>query len=225
MPTFVAGSGTGDNYGNILLPVIDVDWFKQALFGALFELSVSDNWIETGDIGVSFAVEEAAQMIAGFTFMNFNPIPIAKIEAFALTTAPPGWLACDGSTYTEEQYPELYAAIDPTFKDTDEHLVFTPLIYPGQTIIQYGDTAYSTPIAFADSNINEQITIAIDNLPSHHHTVPLTATTLAFEPGEITVTTPVPFFTQNTGDTGGDVPITAFAPYYALSYFIYAGRV
>lgn len=72
MPTFVAGSGVGEDYAVITLPVPEIDWFKSALFGALFELTNRDNWIEMGDVDVSFAVEEAARMIAEF---GFTPPP------------------------------------------------------------------------------------------------------------------------------------------------------
>jgi len=68
MPTFVVGSGVGDGYATITLEVVDVDWFKSALFGALFELANPENWVEMGDVDVSFAVEEAARLIDNYTF-------------------------------------------------------------------------------------------------------------------------------------------------------------
>lgn len=68
MPTFVAGTGVSDEYATISLPVLNSDWFKSALFGALFELTIRDNWIEMGDVDVSLAVEEAARMIDAYVF-------------------------------------------------------------------------------------------------------------------------------------------------------------
>jgi len=68
MPTFVVGSGVGEDTATVTLPVPDVDWFKSALFGALFELTNPANWIEMGDVDVSFAVEEAAKMIDNYGY-------------------------------------------------------------------------------------------------------------------------------------------------------------
>lgn len=68
MPTFVAGVGVSDEYATISLTVLNSDWFKSALFGALFELTNPDNWIEMGDVDVSLAVEEAAKMIDTYGF-------------------------------------------------------------------------------------------------------------------------------------------------------------
>jgi microcystin-dependent protein len=209
-------------------------WFRLSaisqavLFYATPYLTARFNWIDRTVATDSVSDEEWDTLQAyvdGLLFEAKQPMNmLGMITAFAVETAPDGWLPCNGGTYEEADYPELYAALSPVFKNTDDHQLFTPLIYPGQTIIQSGETAYGTMIDFASSNINEAQTIAIENLPSHHHTIPLTATTLAVEPGEVTVTTPVPVFTQDTGDTGGDVPISTFAPYYSLYYYMFAGR-
>jgi len=68
MPTFVAGTGVSDEYATVSLPVLNSDWFKGALMGALFELTIRENWIEMGDVDVSLAVEEAAKMIDAYGY-------------------------------------------------------------------------------------------------------------------------------------------------------------
>ena len=68
MPTFVVGEGVSEDYATITITVLNSDWFKSALFGALFELTTRENWIEMGDVDVSLAVEEAARMIDTYEF-------------------------------------------------------------------------------------------------------------------------------------------------------------
>jgi hypothetical protein len=68
MPTFSAGSGVAEGYATFSFEVLDSDWFKAALFGALAEMTVGENWIERGDVGFSLAVEEAARMIDSFEY-------------------------------------------------------------------------------------------------------------------------------------------------------------
>jgi len=218
VPTFVAGSGTGDNYGNILLPIIDVQWFKSALFGALFELTKSENWIEMGDIGVSFAIEEAAQMIDGYTFMNFNPFPIGLILPYGGDEPPPAYFWCDGNSVVKADYPELYAVIGGNFFEEDD-VFYLPDLRSATVIGKSGDYPIGTYLG------TETVTLDESQIPSHTHTIPLTTTTLAFEPGEVTVTTPIPFFTDNTGSTGGGEPHNNFQPSLSCNYIIYAGRV
>lgn len=52
--------------------------------------------------------------------------PIGTIEMYGGTTAPTGWLICDGSEYAIADYPALYAVIGGNFgsaSDTDHFLV------------------------------------------------------------------------------------------------------
>jgi len=218
MPTFVTGSGVGDNYATFLFPVVDVDWFKHALFGALFEMTKPENWIEMGDVAVSFAVEESARMIDGFSFMNFNPFPIGLVIPFTTETPPLGYLLCDGSDYATVDYPELFSVMGYTFGGTGDRFNVPSL--SSRTIVSVGGG-----LSFADSGgeVNHQLDIS--EIPSHAHTIPLTATTLAVEPGEVTVLTPIPIFTQDTGSTGGDGSHNNMQPYLTLAYCVYAGRI
>jgi len=218
MPTFVVGSGVGDNYATFLLPVVDVDWFKQALLGALFQMTISSNWIEMGDVAVSFAVEESAQMIDGFQFMNFNPFPVGIILPYGSETAPDGYLLCDGSSYAETDYPELFAVVGTQFGGSGGSFNVPDL----RGLVPLG---VGSGFAMGDVGGEQDHTLGTSEIPSHSHTIPLTATTLAVEPGEVTVLTPVPILTSNTGDTGGGSSHNNMQPYIALNYVIYAGRV
>ena len=218
MPTFVAKSGVGDNYATFLFPVLDVDWFKSSVLGALFELTLPDNWIEMGDVGVSFAVEEAAQMIDGFTFMNFNPFPVGLVLPFGGDIAPDGYLLCDGGDYATADYPELFAVVGFTYGGADDRFNVPSL--STRAVVGVGGG-----FSLADSGGEVNHTLDVTEIPSHAHTIPLTATTLAVEPGEVTVLTPVPFFTQDTGNTGGDGSHNNMPPYLVLNYVIYAGRI
>lgn len=41
----------------------------------------------------------------------YDPIPLGAIQAFTIGTAPRGWLLCDGSTFDQTTYPELFAVL------------------------------------------------------------------------------------------------------------------
>jgi len=157
-------------------------------------------------------------MVAGYRFMNFNPFPIGTIIAWPTSEIPPGYLECDGNDYAVADYPELFALIGYTFGGADD-LFETPFLR--NTMIMGANGGWDVGV----SGGSDMIYLTEGQLPSHHHTIPLTATTLAVEPGEVTVLTPVPVFTQDTGDTGSNEAIDAKPPFLALTYCIYAGRV
>jgi len=72
MPTLIVGSGVGDVDARISLTVMGADWFKRALCGALFELTLPENLIEMDGGDVGLAIEEAARMIDTY---GFTPPP------------------------------------------------------------------------------------------------------------------------------------------------------
>lgn len=218
MPTYVLGSGVGDNYATLLLTMVDVDWFKQAVMGALYTMAESNNWRESGDVDVSFAVEETAKMLESYKFMNFNPFPIGMVMAFADYPNPDGFLICDGSEYDIVDYPELYAVIGTQYGGGGDTFAVPDL---------RDRSVFGSGVTFDHATSGGEIdhTLDVSEIPSHSHTIPMTATTLAVEPGEVTVLTPIPFFTQDTGSTGGGGAHNNMPPYLAMDWMIYAGRV
>ena len=47
--------------------------------------------------------------------MAFIPFPSGTVIAFAGSTAPSGWLICNGTAYNQADYPDLYAALASTY--------------------------------------------------------------------------------------------------------------
>lgn len=218
MPTFVIGSGVGDNYATFLLPVPDVTWFKSALLGALFEMTVPNNWVEMGDVATSFAVEEAAQMIASYKFMNFNPFPIGMIMPFGGDTAPDGYALCDGSVLSAIDYPELFTVLGYSFGGSGDNFNLPSLT--NRVVVGAGGD-----YAIAETGGEKNHTLTEDEIPSHSHTIGDTVTTLVFEPGEVPALTPIPIIPGYTGATGGGQSHNNMQPFQAINYIIYKGRI
>jgi microcystin-dependent protein len=142
------------------------------------------------------------------------------ILPFATDDFPTGILPCDGSTFSRVDYPDLYAVLAAVFiVDADNFI--TPDLR-GRTILGAGTGSGLSPRATGDTGGEETHQLDTGELAAHDHTIPATATTLAVEPGEVTVLTPVPFFTQNTGSTGGDNPHNNMQPFAVLFYGIVA---
>jgi len=142
-------------------------------------------------------------------------VQIGDIKATAAATIPDGCLFCDGATYAKADYPGLYAVLAPPFI-IDSDTFFVPDLrgkFP------------SGALALSDVGTTggeAAHTLDVTEIPSHSHTIPLTATTLAVEPGEVTVLTPVPILTSNTGDTGGGGSHNNIPPFLAVAYYIVA---
>lgn len=184
------------------------------LFSALDACRRIYDWTYAGDPLDNAQIDRLYEILA-IANRELMLSMIGQIQATASPTLPAGCLWCDGGIYEKDDYPDLYAALAPAF-----------IISPSQ---------FSTPdlrgkfpraaVASADiGNTGGEAahTLSIGEIPSHSHTIPFTATTLALEPGEVTVTTPVPILTAFTGDTGGGGSHNNLPPYFDLGYYIVA---
>jgi microcystin-dependent protein len=218
MPTFVFNTSVPDGAGVFLLKIPNLDWFKDSITQALAEMTIRENWAGDDNAIRTQATQYASKMLSEYTVLPFNPFPIGMIIAWpAISASLDGYLSCDGSSYNIDDYPELFAVLGYDFGGSGANFNVPDLI--GKTLIGAGGS-------FSPQSVGgeEEHTLVESEIPSHVHTIPLTATTLAVEPGEVTVLTPVPILTQNTGATGGGGSHNNMQPYIALNYLIYAGR-
>ena len=65
------------------------------------------------DLKKSFLIH--GNNIVGFSDKNFSTAPIGTVLSFAGSTAPHGYLLCDGASYKVADYEDLYAVIGNTY--------------------------------------------------------------------------------------------------------------
>jgi microcystin-dependent protein len=244
MPTFSTGSGVGSTYAAVLFYFPQVDWFKRNILGAIDQMTYDYNWVENGDVAVSFAVEESERMLATYKMLNFNPFPVGMIFPFGAAIAPPGYLLCDGLSYPTADYPELYAVIGATYGAIGVNFNVPNLI--DSVPVGAGGT-----YTIADVGGEVSHTLITTEIPSHSHTASApTVIDPTHSHGEITaiptvitigagvpapsaipsvgITAPaltgISVLAPSIGNTGGDGSHNNLQPYLAVPYVIYAGR-
>lgn len=157
--------------------------------------------------------------VDGLLYEAKNPM-IGMIIPFMTESPPANVLACDGSEYLRVDFPELFAVLDSVFIVDDDHFKVPDL--RGRTVIGVGDGTGLSSRSIGSSGGEENHQLTEGELANHVHSIPLTTTTLAVEPGEIAVLSPIPILTQSTGDTGGDSPHNNMQPFYSLNYGVIA---
>lgn len=172
------------------------------------------DWFED-DIQISYARYADVLEYLSLARTELMSSQLGEVKATAATTIPDGCLLCDGSIYDRVDYPDLYAVLSPAFiVDADTFQVpdlRDKFISGAGSSGDIGTTGGAATVTLSESQI-----------PSHTHTIPLTTTTLAIEPGEITVLSPIPILTASTGATGGDGSHNNLPPYLELMYYIVA---
>lgn len=180
-------------------------------------LDAANRWFDWFEDGIQVDYSRYADVLAYLSLARTELMTyqLGDVRISAAATIPYGCLLCDGATYEKADYPDLYAALAPAFIVDSETFVVPDL----RDRFVYGAGGDR---AIGDVGGEAGHTLTVGELPSHSHTIPATATTLAVEPGEVTVLTPIPIISSNTGDTGGDGSHNNIPPYLALTYYIVA---
>lgn len=97
-----------------------------------------------------------------------NLLPSGTVVSFISTTAPAGWLVCDGSSYLRSSYPTLSSILGSTFGGDETH--FTVPDLRGRTVIGSGTGTSLSARSIAEKGGKESHTLTVDELPAHTHT-------------------------------------------------------
>ena len=131
-----------------------------------------------------FAVKDGITVSTDSVPAGFELIPPGAMMPYAGSSAPDGWLLCDGSTYSRTTYANLFAAISTTFGAGDGSTTFHIPNTKGRTLVGAGQgsgggtSASSGAISGGSTLTNralgswygtESVTLVADNMPAHVH--------------------------------------------------------
>ncbi len=137
------------------------EWQVQVLLNQIRYLLTASHWEQVGDTTIDEAVDMFQE--AYETLMPFLLEPGLTLPCFTLDI-PAGWLLCDGSIYDRVDYPQLYAALDPTFHvDADQFAV--PFLERRTVYGAGGGWSVGDDVGV------EGVTLDVTEIPSHNHSV------------------------------------------------------
>lgn len=197
------------------------EW-RRAAAGALLELTYTTNWEQFDP--ADLAPEDVAELFATLydTRRRCIPMSIGDIFMSASDQTPPGCLECDGSELDTNDWPELFEAIHYAFGGGADVFKIPDLRYAFP--LGVGTDTGGHTVARGGTGGSAEATIAVSNLPSHHHSIASTLTALSqLGVGELVhIPNPIP---TSTGDTGGDEPLDIMPPHVGLRFLIVAKYV
>jgi len=126
--------------------------------------ATAPEWGQVATAGIADSAVTSAKIAEGTivladlaTSLQRFLVPVGSITAYAGTSAPTGWLLCDGTAVSSSTYPSLYALVGANTPDMRGRF---PI----------GDNSTLTLLGTGGST-----TIAEGNLPSHTHTFSATS--------------------------------------------------
>lgn len=175
----------------------------------------------------------------GSIYLAGSGITAGIITPYGGSTAPTGWLMCDGSAVSRTDYSQLFDAIGTTYGSGDGSTTFNLPDLRGRVVVGEGTGTASdaTAHALGQTSGEETHTVTEQEMPSHGHRL-TQSSSASYEPrtvasgfyrfttataGAGTTGTLPPGYPSNLSLTGGGQAHNNMQPYTVLNYIISIG--
>jgi microcystin-dependent protein len=153
------------------------------------------------------------------TVSGITVLPVGSVFPYIASSAPSGFLNCDGTAVSRTTYSDLFAVIGTSFGTGDGSTTFNLPDLRGRTVIGVGTGSGLTARTLAATGGAETHTLTVDEMPAHTHTA--NENTSPEYVGTGVYRTDVwNDSATNTSSTGGDQPHNNMQPFLVMNYII-----
>lgn len=153
----------------VLLEIPNEPWIKASIINALNTMTIERNWSgDNGDITPEQAQQIASLMLQTIDF-DYEPpdmTPIGIINEYAGTTAPTGWLLCNGQAISRSTYASLFAVIGTTYGAGNETTTFNVPDFRDRSPMMPGSGNVDS---LGDKYGEAAVQLTQGQLPNHDH--------------------------------------------------------
>lgn len=153
---------------------------------------------------------------------------IGQIQAFGFNFPPRGWAFCDGQILSISQNTALFSLLGTTYGGNGQTTFALPDLR-GRSIVHAGQGPGLSSINQGESAGSENITLIVNNMPSHNHAV-----SIAVNTGSGEESSPTSFLSSHAGafnesptsgavlagvnqtNAGGNQPVNIRNPYLGV---------
>ncbi|WP_417805288.1 phage tail protein [Thalassospira lucentensis] len=163
---------------------------------------------------------QALESLFGTGGSGGGSVPVATILPFAGTSAPDGFMLCDGAELLASENADLFSAIGTTYGTGQAPGSFKLPDLRGRAPIGagHGDGLTDRVLAVSDGSETHQLTV--DEMPNHTHDSAYPEGQKIFQVGNNRTGQINSAEYRATESTGGDQPHNNMQPYLVVNYII-----
>jgi microcystin-dependent protein len=120
------------------------------------------------DVSLTTPATGDALTYNGSVWVNTPGMPSGSITQFAGSTAPSGWLSCDGTTVSRTTYAALFAVVGTTYGAGDGSTTFALPNMKGRVPVGY-DSAQTEFDGLGETGGEKTHLLIVSEMPSHTH--------------------------------------------------------
>ena len=153
---------------------------------------------------------------------NSSSSPLGVILPYAASSAPEGWMICDGSEISRNDYSDLFSLIDTTYGSGNGSTTFNIPNLSGRVPVglDFEGNTVSNAGGLGIMEGKETHTLSIDEMPSHSHEyISPTGSYNSSSYNNLYPNGPT-LTTEYTESIGGDQPHNNMQPYLVTNYII-----
>jgi microcystin-dependent protein len=126
-----------------------------------------------------FKVKEGISVADDTSVDGYPLVPVGTVVAFAGSSAPEGWLLCDGSAVSRSTYANLWVTLSSTYGNGDGATTFNLPNAKGRSVVGAGTGLGLTARTVADTGGAESVTLtgAQSGTSAHGHENTISAST------------------------------------------------
>ena len=163
---FRTGDGETEDTIIVALELVNLDWFKRALVGAISLMCNQENWTEVGTATADFARDKSNEMLESLVIDVIIPpqMAVGLTMGWHTATPPDGWLICDGQAVSRATYADLFALWGTTYGAGNGTTTFNLLDMKNKSPMGAGST-----VAVNDDAGSFVHAITSAQMPVHSH--------------------------------------------------------